>query len=57
MNIGIREASRFLCLSVNTVYHYVNAKKLPYYKIGRRVVFSKEKLERWLEDRKVEAIG
>lgn len=33
-----------------TIYTWVSQKRIPYIKVGRRVVFNWEKIEKWLEE-------
>ncbi|ODA36729.1 helix-turn-helix domain-containing protein [Planctopirus hydrillae] len=43
------EAAQLLGLSLATLDRLVKANKLPHRKIGRRVLFHKATLERWLQ--------
>jgi len=47
--ITAKEASQFLSLSKETVYRMASMKKLPYLKIGDRVLFDVKALDRWIE--------
>jgi excisionase family DNA binding protein len=47
--ITAKEASQFLSLSTNTVYRMASLKKLPYLKIGDRVLFDVKALDHWIE--------
>ena len=47
--ITAKEASQFLSLSTDTVYRMASMKKLPYLKIGDRVLFDVKALDRWIE--------
>jgi excisionase family DNA binding protein len=47
--ITAKEASQYLSLSTDTVYRMAALKKLPYLKIGDRVLFDVKALERWIE--------
>ncbi len=47
--ITAKEASQFLSLSKDTVYRMASMKKLPYLKIGGRVLFDVKALDRWIE--------
>ncbi len=47
--ITAKEASQYLSLSTDTVYRMATLKKLPYLKIGDRVLFDVKALEHWIE--------
>ena len=47
--ITAKEASQFLSLSTDTVYRMAASKKLPYLKIGDRVLFDIKSLDQWVE--------
>lgn len=51
--IGIKELSEYLDIKVGTIYSWTHMRKIPYYKIGRRVKFDREKIERWLKNKEV----
>lgn len=52
--LTVREAAKFLDLSVPTIYSKVSHQKLPFVKRGKRLYFSKGKLERYLETGQVQ---
>ena len=47
--ITAKEASQYLSLSTDTVYRMASLKKLPYLKIGDRVLFDVKALDQWIE--------
>jgi len=47
--ITAKEASQYLSLSIDTVYRMASLKKLPYLKIGDRVLFDVKALDHWIE--------
>jgi excisionase family DNA binding protein len=47
--ITAKEASQYLSLSTDTVYRMASQKKLPYLKIGDRVLFDVKALDHWIE--------
>jgi len=47
--ITAKEASQYLGLSTETVYRMASLKKLPYLKIGDRVLFDVKALDHWIE--------
>jgi excisionase family DNA binding protein len=49
--ITAKEASQYLSLSTDTVYRMAASKKLPYLKIGDRVLFDVKSLDQWVEKR------
>ncbi len=50
--LNIKETSLFLGVSVNTLYAWVNQKKIPRIKLGRLVKFDRIELERWLKEKR-----
>ena len=52
--IDITAVSQRLGISVNTVYSWVNQRKIPYVKVGRLVRFDVIDIEKWLANNKVE---
>ncbi len=55
--LNVKEAASFLKIKVPTIYRYVCDKRIPHIKIGSRTMFDPEDLKKWIEDRKVKAIG
>ena len=47
--ITAKEASQYLSLSTDTIYRMAASKKLPYLKIGDRVLFDIKSLDQWVE--------
>ena len=47
--ITAKEASQYLNLSTDTIYRMASLKKLPYLKIGDRVLFDVKALDHWIE--------
>jgi len=47
--ITAKEASQYLSLSTETVYRMAASKKLPYLKIGDRVLFDIKSLDQWVD--------
>ena len=54
--MNIREASRYLGVSPDTLYRYIYADRIPAFKLGNRWKFSKAVLDRWME-RKMRQAG
>ncbi len=55
--ITAKEASQYLSLSTDTVYRMASLKKLPYLKIGDRVLFDVKALDRWIETHMIREKG
>ncbi|MGQ9507786.1 MAG: helix-turn-helix domain-containing protein [Thermodesulfobacteriota bacterium] len=51
--ITAKEAGQYLSLSTDTIYRMASEKKLPYLKIGGRVLFDIKALDRWIVKRLV----
>lgn len=49
--ISVKETSGWLGIPAFTLYSWALSKKIPHYKIGRRVMFSKDDLKGWIEAR------
>lgn len=47
--ITAKEAGQYLSLSTDTIYRMAAMKKLPYLKIGDRVLFDIKTLDQWIE--------
>lgn len=47
--ITAKEAGQYLSLSTDTIYRMASLKKLPYLKIGDRVLFDIKALDHWIE--------
>ena len=47
--ITAKEAGQYLSLSTDTIYRMASQKKLPYLKIGDRVLFDLKALDHWVE--------
>lgn len=54
--LSYQEAADFLGLPVGTLYAMVSTKKIPHYRISKRLIrFSEAELQRWTEKHKVNA--
>ena len=56
MMLNINELSRKLKISVSTLYKWVSQKKIPYSKVGRRVIFDERDIEKWFEEKKLKPV-
>ena len=57
MKINIEKAAAITGLSVKTLYKYIAARKIGYYKIGNLVRFDEQELNDWLEGKRVKPIA
>lgn len=51
--LGIKELANCLGISVHTAYCWVHQKKIPYVKLGRRVLFDPVQVKRWIDEKVV----
>lgn len=51
--LTIREAAELTRLKTSTLYSYVESRKIPFLKVGSRVLFEKEVLNKWLVSHRV----
>ena len=51
--ITVKEASQYLSLSTETVYRMASQKRLPYLKMGGRVLFDVKALDHWIDRRMI----
>lgn len=54
--ISIDEVSNKIRLKKSTIYKLICQKKIPYLKIGARVLFDPKKLENWVQNHSVEPV-
>ena len=45
----LREASAYLGISPDTLYKYLNERRIPAFKLGNRWRFKKDLLDRWMD--------
>jgi len=50
---NIDELSTYLAVPRGTIYNWISQKKLPYVKIGRRVKFDKQDIDKMINEKKV----
>ena len=55
--LNIREAAELTRLTVNTLYAYTARRKIPFIKLGAKVLFRQSDLEKWIDQHRVEPIG
>ncbi len=51
--MNLRQASRYLGLSPDTLYKYVSENSVPAFRLGNRWRFKKSVLDTWMEKRSV----
>lgn len=51
--LSIAEVSQKLRIKANTLYSWVNQRKIPYLKVGRLVKFDSKDIENWLNAQKI----
>ncbi len=54
--VNIKEAALYIGLKVSTLYGWVSEKKIPYVKIGDRVLFDIADLDAFIEKSKVKPV-
>lgn len=47
--LTVEEAAEFLNLPKATLYQFTSARKIPFKKLGKRIVFSKNDILKWVE--------
>jgi excisionase family DNA binding protein len=55
--ISAKEAAQYMSLSPDTLYRMASQKKLPYLKIGDRVLFDVKALDHWIDRHTVRGKG
>lgn len=55
--MNVREAAGFTRLSTATVYSYVAQRRMPFLKVGAKLLFKKSDLEEWLDRHRVPVSG
>jgi excisionase family DNA binding protein len=53
--LNMDEVCERLSISKSTLYRLTSERRIPFYKIGGRVLFSEEILQEWIEKRRVDA--
>ncbi len=54
--LSIKETSEIIGLKIPTIYKYVCCRKIPFIKIGGRVLFDAEKLKAWIQQKSIDPI-
>ncbi len=53
---SIDEASKFLDISKGTLYQFTSARKIPFHKVGKKLLFFRHELIAWIESNKKKTI-
>ena len=48
------ELAEYLNISLHTVYLWTSTKQIPFFKLSRLTRFSKDEIDRWMKDKKIE---
>jgi len=54
--LSIQEVSKILGLKIPTIYKFICLRKIPFIKLGRRVFFDSDKLDKWVKSNSYEPI-
>lgn len=54
--LNIDELADFLNLSKSKLYEMTSKRKIPFLRVGRRVLFDPERIERWMAEREVKGV-
>ena len=55
--INIQDVAEYTGLSVHTLYAMVSQRRIPFVKMGRRTMFDREELDRWIAKNSVMPIA
>lgn len=51
-----KECSIYLGISIDLTYILARERSIPHFKIGSRVLFKKEALDKWIENQMIESV-
>jgi len=51
--ISLKQIQDELGCSYSTIYRWMRYKRLPHYKVGRKVVFSRDQVLKWLNEHSI----
>lgn len=54
--LTIKQASSFTNIAVTTLYDYTHKRKIPFNKVGKKLLFSKKELTKWIQSHKKKSI-
>jgi len=52
--VGVSELSEYLSVKENTIYSWVNQRKIPHIKINGLVRFDLNRIDEWINERAIE---
>ncbi len=55
--LTVKETANFLRLAVPTIYGYIHLRKIPCFKKGKRLYFSKDALINWVKEGKLKTLS
>lgn len=51
--LDIESVASLMGISINTIYSWVNQRKIPHIKVGRLLRFRPETIQKWIEEREI----
>lgn len=54
--LTIKQASSFTHIAVTTLYDYTHKRKIPFNKVGKKLLFSKKELTKWIQSHRKKTI-
>ncbi len=57
MEVGVKEAAEILDVSEKTIYRWIAAERLPFFKVGSQYRFSRSMLNKWLAANSCSSVG
>ncbi len=55
-HLTIKEASLYTNIAVATLYDYTHKRKIPFNKVGKKLIFSKKELTAWIQSHRKKTI-
>lgn len=55
--LTLQETADYLGVSIHTIYKWVQARKIPFLRVGRHIRVDPDELSTWLQSRRVPAGG
>lgn len=47
--LTVKMLTKYIHMSESTIYHWVNKEQIPYIKLGGRILFDREEIDRWVK--------
>lgn len=51
-----KAAAEYLDMSLDTLYYFVSTRQIPHLKIGGRLRFRQDQIDKWLQSKQVEVV-